>query len=41
MKNIKRCLDRMHELFNKQWADLKGNALPEFMQTLLQMFDAG
>ena len=36
MKNIKRCLDRMEELFSKQWTEDGYDALPSFMQALLK-----
>ena len=37
MKNIKRTLDRMQELFKTEWAQ-DYEALPSFMQTLLRDF---
>lgn len=37
MKNIKRTLDRMQELFKTEWAQ-DHEALPSFMQTLLRDF---
>ena len=34
MKNIKRCLDKMQELFNKEWKENGYDNLPSFMQIL-------
>lgn len=38
MKNIKRVLDKMHELFSSQWVP---GELPAFMKVLLDGFKAG
>jgi len=38
MKNIKRVLDKMHELFSSQWVP---GELPSFMKVLLDGFKAG
>lgn len=35
MKNIKRCLDKMLELFSPAWNEAGKGELPEFMQHLL------
>ena len=40
MKNIKRCLDRMHELFDGEWKEAGYEDLPEFMQALLRDIQA-
>jgi uncharacterized protein YihD (DUF1040 family) len=39
MKNLKRCLDKMQELFSSAWQEAGNEELPEFMQALLR--DAG
>jgi len=40
MKNIKRCLDKMQELFTDAWQEAGNEELPEFMQALLRDVEA-
>ena len=40
MKNVKRCLDKMDELFSTQWEQDGYDALPVFMQSLIKDFDS-
>jgi len=40
MKNVKRCLDKMQELFASAWQAAGTEELPEFMQALLRDAEA-
>jgi hypothetical protein len=39
MKNIKRVLDRMENLFKQQWTEEGTDSLPPFIQILLKEID--